>query len=82
MPAKSRRPVKGARLRPPRAADSGTPADVVAGTGTLPRRSDGPQSRPKNGLDRYFEVSARRSTVGRELRGGPPPSSRWPTSWC
>jgi AGZA family xanthine/uracil permease-like MFS transporter len=26
--------------------------------------------RPRNGLDRYFEISARRSTVGRELRGG------------
>jgi AGZA family xanthine/uracil permease-like MFS transporter len=51
-------------------ADSGTPADVVAGTGTLPRRSDGPQIRPKNGLDRYFEISVRRSTVGREIRGG------------
>jgi AGZA family xanthine/uracil permease-like MFS transporter len=76
MPAKSRRPVKGASSpdkgagTAPPAEDSGTPADVVAGTGTLPRRSDGPQTRPKNGLDRYFEVSARRSTVGRELRGG------------
>jgi adenine/guanine/hypoxanthine permease len=69
MPAKSRRPVKGASTPAP-AADSGTPADVVAGTGTLPQRTDGPQVRPKNGLDRYFEVSARRSTVGRELRGG------------
>ena len=76
MPAKSRRPAKGASApttgtgTPAPAADSGTPADVMAGTGTLPRRSDGPQTRPKNGLDRYFEVSARRSTVGRELRGG------------
>ena len=69
MPAKSRRPAKGASTPAP-AADSGTPADVVAGTGTLPQRTDGPQVRPKNGLDRYFEVSARRSTVGRELRGG------------
>ncbi|MDQ1661154.1 MAG: adenine/guanine/hypoxanthine permease, partial [Blastococcus sp.] len=34
------------------------------------RRSAGPKVRPKNGLDRYFEVSERRSTVGRELRGG------------
>jgi AGZA family xanthine/uracil permease-like MFS transporter len=50
-------------------ADGGTPADVVA-TGSAARRSDGPRVRPKNGLDRYFEVSARRSTVGRELRGG------------
>ncbi len=50
-------------------ADEGTPADVVAGD-TRPRRSDGPKIRPKNGLDRYFEISARRSTVGREIRGG------------
>ncbi len=49
--------------------DEGTPADVVA-SDTPPRRSDGPKVRPKNGLDRYFEISARRSTVGRELRGG------------
>src|SRR3954451_9948958 len=49
--------------------DTGTPADVIGGA-TPPRRSDGPRPRPKNGLDRYFEVSARRSTVGRELRGG------------
>ncbi len=69
MPAKSRRPAKGASTPAP-AADSGTPADVVAGDGTLPRRSGGPQVRPKNGLDRYFEVSARRSTTGREVRGG------------
>ena len=34
------------------------------------RRSDGPRVRPKNGLDRYFDISVRRSTVGRELRGG------------
>jgi AGZA family xanthine/uracil permease-like MFS transporter len=69
MTAKSRRPAKGTSTPAP-AADSGTPADVVAGTGTLPRRSDGPQVRPQNGLDRFFEVSARRSTIGRELRGG------------
>jgi AGZA family xanthine/uracil permease-like MFS transporter len=50
-------------------ADSGTPADVIEGA-TRPRRSEGPRVRPKNGLDRYFEISARRSTVGRELRGG------------
>ena len=43
---------------------------MVAGDRTLPHRSGGPQVRPKNGLDRYFEVSARRSTVGREVRGG------------
>lgn len=48
------------------AAVSGTPDEVQAGV----RRSPGPQIRPKNGMDRYFEVTARRSTVGRELRGG------------
>jgi AGZA family xanthine/uracil permease-like MFS transporter len=48
--------------------DSGTPADVVGGA--TPHRSEGPRPRPKNGLDRYFEVSVRRTTVGRELRGG------------
>jgi AGZA family xanthine/uracil permease-like MFS transporter len=51
-------------------ANGGTPADVLAGAGRTARRSAGPQVRPKNGLDRYFEISARRSTVGRELRGG------------
>ncbi|MFB9357381.1 NCS2 family permease [Actinoplanes nipponensis] len=31
----------------------------------------GPSGRtPKNGFDRYFEISARGSTVGREVRGG------------
>ena len=34
------------------------------------RRSPGPKVRPRNGVDRYFEVSERRSTVGREVRGG------------
>ncbi len=34
------------------------------------RRSEGPRVKPRNGLDRYFEISARRSTVTRELRGG------------
>jgi AGZA family xanthine/uracil permease-like MFS transporter len=75
MPEKSR-PSAGASRAKGRAtseaavpADEGTPADVIAGD-TRPRRSDGPKVRPKNGLDRYFEISARRSTVGREIRGG------------
>jgi AGZA family xanthine/uracil permease-like MFS transporter len=34
------------------------------------RRSAGPQMKPRNGLDRYFSITARRSTVGREVRGG------------
>ncbi|RBY91981.1 NCS2 family permease [Blastococcus sp. TF02-8] len=50
-------------------AGDGTPADVAVGT-PAPRRSEGPRARPKNGLDRYFEISARRSTVAREVRGG------------
>ncbi len=49
--------------------DGGTPADVAVGART-PRRSDGPQVRPSNGLDRYFGISARRSTTVREVRGG------------
>ncbi|MGY2127228.1 NCS2 family permease [Blastococcus sp. SYSU DS0617] len=61
-------PASGARA----AATTGdTPADVSAGTPpTTPRRSEGPRIKPKNGLDRYFEISARRSTVTREVRGG------------
>ncbi|WP_116449712.1 NCS2 family permease [Blastococcus litoris] len=67
MPDKSR-PTTGSTTAN---ADGGTPADVVASgaTGT-PRRSSGPQVRPKNGLDRYFGISARHSTTTRELRGG------------
>jgi AGZA family xanthine/uracil permease-like MFS transporter len=50
-------------------ATGGTPADVVADA-AAPRRSEGPRARPKNGLDRYFEITARRSTAAREVRGG------------
>jgi AGZA family xanthine/uracil permease-like MFS transporter len=66
MPDKSRparTPAKGAGSSAVGAADQ--PA-----TATTPRRSPGPKVRPKNGLDRYFEVTERRSTMGRELRGG------------
>src|SRR4051812_11700427 len=48
--------------------DEGTPADVAAGA--RPRRSEGPRVRPRNGLDRFFQISVRRSTMGREVRGG------------
>ncbi len=48
-----------------RAAAGDTPADVTETGPTLPRRSDGPRVKPRNGLDRYFEISARRSTVAR-----------------
>ncbi|RBY75257.1 NCS2 family permease [Geodermatophilus sp. TF02-6] len=59
------------RYRPSTGAssDGGTPADVAVGA-RPPRRSEGPRVRPRNGLDRYFGISARRSTVARELRGG------------
>src|SRR3954465_12366697 len=52
--------------------DGGTPADVLAGATGRARRSSGPRVRPRNGLDRFFEISARRSTVAREGRGGLP----------
>lgn len=66
MPEKPR-PSAGASAT----AGGDTPADVSAGTPpTTPRRSAGPRIRPRNGVDRYFEVSARRSTFGREVRGG------------
>ncbi|SNR83995.1 NCS2 family permease [Blastococcus mobilis] len=68
MPEKSR-PVPGSTGASAH-GDSGTPAEVVPGGQGAARRSDGPKVRPRNGLDRYFEISARRSTVGRELRGG------------
>lgn len=55
----------------PRPATGDSPADVsAAAPPTAPRRSEGPRIKPRNGLDRYFEISARRSTVGREVRGG------------
>jgi AGZA family xanthine/uracil permease-like MFS transporter len=75
MAAKSR-PNRGAGAARSAAAaaaptsDGGTPADVAVGRATGARRSEGPRVRPKNGLDRYFEVSVRRSTFGREARGG------------
>jgi AGZA family xanthine/uracil permease-like MFS transporter len=47
-----------------------TPADVAADAPAAPRRSDGPRAKPRNGLDRYFEITARHSTVTREVRGG------------
>jgi AGZA family xanthine/uracil permease-like MFS transporter len=65
MPEKSR-PSGGARAAG-RVGD--TPADVAVGA-PRPRRSEGPRVRPRNGVDRYFSISARRSTVGREVRGG------------
>ena len=75
MPEKSRPAKSAGATRAPRGTGDGapaagdTPADVAA-TAARPRRSDGPQLRPRNGLDRYFGISARRSTVTREVRGG------------
>ncbi|MGY1751883.1 NCS2 family permease [Blastococcus sp. SYSU D01042] len=54
----------------PRTTAGDTPADVAADAPAAPHRSEGPRIRPKNGLDRYFEITARRSTVSREVRGG------------
>jgi AGZA family xanthine/uracil permease-like MFS transporter len=72
--AQKSRPNKGSGSSRPaaggtRAADEGTPADVVEGAEPA-RRSAGPKVRPKNGLDRFFEISVRRSTMTREVRGG------------
>jgi adenine/guanine/hypoxanthine permease len=63
------------KSRPARTPAKGTGSSAVGtadqpATGTASRRSPGPKVRPKNGLDRYFQVTERRSTVGRELRGG------------
>ncbi|MGY2085253.1 NCS2 family permease [Blastococcus sp. SYSU DS0539] len=70
MPQQSR-PSGGAGASGGPLSTGDTPADVSAGTPpTVPRRSEGPRVRPKNGMDRYFDISARRSTVGREVRGG------------
>ncbi|MCZ2858222.1 NCS2 family permease [Blastococcus sp. VKM Ac-2987] len=70
MPQQSR-PSGGASASGGPVSTGDTPADVSAGTPpTIPRRSEGPRPRPKNGMDRYFGISARRSTVGREVRGG------------
>jgi AGZA family xanthine/uracil permease-like MFS transporter len=60
------------KSRPARtpAPGAGSSAEGTTETAAPPRRSPGPKVRPKNGLDRYFEVTERRSTIGRELRGG------------
>ena len=67
MPSRSR-PVR----MPARTGSTavGAPASPGAPAGPGARRSAGPTMRPKNGVDRYFSVTARRSTFGREVRGG------------
>src|SRR3954465_2443547 len=73
MPEKSRTTTGPTITGSPTASgDGGTPADVLAGATGRARRSSGPRVRPRNGLDRFFEISARRSTVAREGRGGLP----------
>jgi AGZA family xanthine/uracil permease-like MFS transporter len=70
MPEKSRpsarKPGGGTAAPRTTSANAGTVDEVAA----APRRSPGPQVKPRNGLDRYFEVTARRSSFGREVRGG------------
>jgi adenine/guanine/hypoxanthine permease len=68
MPDKSRpvrTPAKGTG-----STAAGTSGETAPPAAPGSRRSAGPQLRPRNGVDRYFEVTARRSTFGREVRGG------------
>src|SRR4051812_32752360 len=51
-------------------SDTSRQSTATASTAAGPRRSPGPRVKPRNGLDRFFSITARRSTVGRELRGG------------
>jgi AGZA family xanthine/uracil permease-like MFS transporter len=39
-------------------------------TGTSPTPETTTEAEPKNGLDRFFEITKRGSTVGAEVRGG------------
>ena len=57
------------RVRMSRGASAVTEEAPVS-TRTGPRINTGPAIRPKSGFDAYFEVSQRRSTYGREVRGG------------
>jgi AGZA family xanthine/uracil permease-like MFS transporter len=70
MPEKSRpsarKPGGGAAVSRTTPETAGTVDEVAA----APRRSPGPRVKPRNGVDRYFEVTARRSSFGREVRGG------------
>ncbi len=56
-------------VRRSRGAGTATLESPVS-TRTGPRINTGPTIKPKSGLDAYFEVSQRRSTYGREVRGG------------
>jgi len=57
------------KSRPSTSTPAGDDAAAARPAGST-RRSTGPKVRPKNGLDRYFSITERRSTVTRELRGG------------
>ena len=57
------------RVRMSRGATAVTEEAPVS-TRTGPRINTGPAIRPKSGFDAYFEVSQRRSTYVREVRGG------------
>ena len=65
-PAARKASTQAAATAPPTRAHRPTSSPATPGRGA----ATGPKIRPKNGLDRYFEISARRSTVGREIRGG------------
>ena len=56
-------------VRRSRGAATGT-IEAPVSTRTGPRVNTGPTIKPKSGFDAYFEVSQRRSTYGREVRGG------------
>jgi len=58
------------RVRIPRGGTTTATDEVEVSTRTGPRVNRGPRIRPKSSLDAYFEVSERRSTYGREVRGG------------
>jgi AGZA family xanthine/uracil permease-like MFS transporter len=62
------------RLHRPSASGTQSAVDpngeAALAAATPPRRSPGPTIRPRNGVDRWFGISARRSTVAREVRGG------------
>jgi adenine/guanine/hypoxanthine permease len=49
-------------------AKPAAPAGATVPTGAT--EPGAPAGRPRNGFDRYFEISARRSTLAREIRGG------------
>jgi adenine/guanine/hypoxanthine permease len=53
----------------PSQPESGSPATAEPDLGAT-READGPEPEPRNGFDRFFEITKRRSTLGGEIRGG------------